>query len=182
MAWRIMLRCSRPGEYMTISYATTDTNIGALLAAVDDQKVCRVILGDSVREVERELLLELAGAVCGENDPVLRQALDVLRASVEEAHPLPDLSLSMEGTPFQRRVWEVLRHIPAGTTLTYSEVAERTGAPGSSRAVAGACAANKLALLIPCHRVIRSDGSLSGYRWGAERKAMLLEREKAASG
>ena len=88
-----------------------------------------------------------------------------------------ELSLDIRGTAFQRRVWEALQRIPAGTTATYSEIAAAIGAPTASRAVARACAANRLAVAIPCHRVVRSDGGLSGYRWGVERKRLLLEQE-----
>jgi AraC family transcriptional regulator of adaptative response/methylated-DNA-[protein]-cysteine methyltransferase len=88
-----------------------------------------------------------------------------------------DLPLDVQGTAFQQRVWQALREIPAGRTATYTEVASRIGAPTAVRAVAGACAANALAVAIPCHRVVRTDGSLSGYRWGVERKRALLERE-----
>jgi AraC family transcriptional regulator of adaptative response/methylated-DNA-[protein]-cysteine methyltransferase len=88
-----------------------------------------------------------------------------------------DLPLDIRGTAFQRNVWNALREIPAGETVSYSAVAERIGSPKSVRAVAGACAANTIAVAVPCHRVVRSDGGLSGYRWGAERKQMLLERE-----
>src|SRR5690606_1155579 len=88
-----------------------------------------------------------------------------------------DLPLDVRGTAFQRRVWDALREIPAGKTASYSEIAERIGSPGAVRAVAGACAANALAVAIPCHRVVRTDGALSGYRWGVERKRALLEKE-----
>ena len=89
----------------------------------------------------------------------------------------PDLPLSIEGTAFQKTVWEALRAIPAGKTVSYAELAAKVGRPKAVRAVAGACAANRLAVVIPCHRVVRSDGNLSGYRWGMERKRALLERE-----
>src|SRR5690606_3227378 len=96
---------------------------------------------------------------------------------VEEPQIGLDLPLEMRGTAFQQRVWQALRQIPAGTTASYAAIAERIGAPGAARAVAAACAANKLAVAVPCHRVVASDGSLSGYRWGVTRKAALLARE-----
>ena len=96
---------------------------------------------------------------------------------VDEPSGPCDLPLDIRGTAFQQRVWEALRRIPAGTTATYTEIAEAIGAPTSARAVAGACAANKLAIVIPRHRVVRGDGSLSGYRWGVNRKAALLAKE-----
>ncbi len=94
--------------------------------------------------------------------------------------PVGVLALDMRGTPFQRRVWHTLRAIPVGTTMTYSELARRIGAPKSARAVASACASNAIALAIPCHRVVRSNGALSGYRWGVERKRLLLNNEAVA--
>ena len=99
-------------------------------------------------------------------------------ALVESPRARFDLPLDIRGTAFQRRVWECLREIPAGDTASYSDVAGRIGSPGSVRAVAGACSANAIAVAIPCHRVVRADGELSGYRWGVERKRALLEREK----
>ncbi len=94
----------------------------------------------------------------------------------------PDLPLDIRGTAFQRRVWQALREVPAGSTASYAAIAARVGAPGAVRAVAGACAANPLAVAIPCHRVVRQDGALSGYRWGVERKRALLDREASAAG
>ena len=100
--------------------------------------------------------------------------------SVENPAAGFDLPLDVRGTAFQQRVWQALREIPAGTTASYADIAERLGAPKAVRAVAGACAANDIAVAIPCHRVVRNDGTLSGYRWGVERKRALLDREAAA--
>jgi O-6-methylguanine DNA methyltransferase len=100
--------------------------------------------------------------------------------SVENPSAGFDLPLDVRGTAFQQRVWQALREIPAGTTASYADIAERLGAPKAIRAVAGACAANDIAVAIPCHRVVRNDGALSGYRWGVERKRALLDREAAA--
>lgn len=109
-----------------------------------------------------------------------RQAINVL-AAMEGAHPPQPISLDLRGTPFQLRVWRALTGIPVGETVSYRDIARKIGAPGASRAVAGACAANPVAVIIPCHRVIRADGDMSGYRWGAARKAMLLARERSTS-
>ena len=118
---------------------------------------------------------ELTGA-----DPAFEATVAQVVGAVEAPGRGLDLPLDIRGTAFQQRVWQALRAIPAGRTASYAEIATAVGAPGAVRAVAGACAANTLALAIPCHRVIRSDGALSGYRWGVERKAALLQREKAA--
>ena len=100
---------------------------------------------------------------------------------MEAPHLGLDLPLDVRGTAFQQRVWQALRDIPFGQTLSYTDVAERIGSPSATRAVAGACAANKLAIAIPCHRVVRNDGALSGYAWGVERKRTILDREQAAA-
>jgi AraC family transcriptional regulator, regulatory protein of adaptative response / methylated-DNA-[protein]-cysteine methyltransferase len=116
--------------------------------------------------------------------PRRRRCVLLLRAHDRRLLPAPsiglDLPLDIRGTAFQRRVWEALRKIPAGSTVSYAEIAERIGQPKSVRAVAQACGANALAVAIPCHRVVRTDGSLSGYRWGVERKEKLLRRERKA--
>jgi len=111
------------------------------------------------------------------------QATRLLRkvvALVESPKTAIELPLDLRGTEFQQQVWRALREIPAGSTTTYADIARRIGAPGAARAVAQACAANRLAIVIPCHRVVRGDGALSGYRWGVERKQMLLQREACA--
>lgn len=165
---------------MAIRYATTNTSsLGAVLVAANTDGICDIALGDSTGELEQAFVAEHAGAVHAEGDPELSSTLALLSALIDEPGASPVLRLSLQGTAFQQKVWDALRTIPSGSTITYSELAARMGAPGSSRAVAGACAANRLALVIPCHRVIRGDGSLSGYRWGVERKRALLERERA---
>jgi len=109
--------------------------------------------------------------------PALDGWLEQIVASIESPGRGLDLPLDIRGTAFRRRVWQALREIPPGETVTYAELAARIGRPGSARAVAGACAANRIAVAIPCHRVIRGDGGLGGYRWGTERKRALLDRE-----
>jgi AraC family transcriptional regulator, regulatory protein of adaptative response / methylated-DNA-[protein]-cysteine methyltransferase len=111
-------------------------------------------------------------------DPTLTDRIEQVVALIEAPQQGLDLPLDVRGTAFQQRVWQALRKIPSGQTATYSQIAQQIGAPGSARAVAQACAANPLAVAIPCHRVVRSDGALSGYRWGVERKQLLLTRER----
>lgn len=167
---------------MTVRYATGTSSLGVVLVAANAEGICCIALGDTAVDLVREFTAREKYCETINDDPELVSALALVCAFIDGSGSVPALRLSLEGTPFQKRVWEALMAIPAGTTLTYSQLAERIGAPGSSRAVAGACAANKLALVIPCHRVIRSDGSLSGYRWGVERKRALLEREKSITG
>jgi AraC family transcriptional regulator, regulatory protein of adaptative response / methylated-DNA-[protein]-cysteine methyltransferase len=177
-----------PGEYgsggkgVTITYAATDTALGPLLIAATDRGLCAVELGGSVEDLVTRLDKEYPNAELvptgSRPSPELAAWIEALRAHVEEGRPHGELPLDVRATAFQRRVWAFLQSIPAGETRTYAEVAKAIGAPGSSRAVARACASNPAALAIPCHRVIRADGALAGYRWGAERKAKLLERER----
>jgi AraC family transcriptional regulator of adaptative response/methylated-DNA-[protein]-cysteine methyltransferase len=177
-----------PGEYgsggrgVTITYAATDTALGPLLIAATDRGLCAVELGGSVEALVARLAKEYPNAALEstgpEPSPALGAWIEALRAHVDEGRPHGELPLDVRATAFQRRVWAFLQSIPAGETRTYAEVAAGIGAPGSSRAVARACASNPTALAIPCHRVIRADGNLSGYRWGIERKKHLLERER----
>ena len=118
-------------------------------------------------------------AVLEEDRTAFAEAVAAVTAHLETPRAGLDLPLDIQGTAFQRRVWQALREIPCGETASYTAIAARIGAPTSSRAVAGACAANTLALAIPCHRVVRQDGGLSGYRWGVARKRALLDRERS---
>jgi AraC family transcriptional regulator of adaptative response/methylated-DNA-[protein]-cysteine methyltransferase len=149
--------------------------------------VCAVELGDDPDEVLRTVADRFPRAELVDDDPELTRLVAVVVASIEDpaaghaAHdPAHDLPLDLRGTAFQERVWRALRAIAPGTTVTYAELAERVGTPSAARAVGAACAANPVAVAIPCHRVVRSDGSLAGYRWGVERKAALLAREAEA--
>lgn len=150
--------------------------LGALLVARSERGLCAILLGDDTAALVGELQARFPQA-----ERVDDAAGGGLLAQVAEFVEAPrrglDLPLDLRGTAFQQRVWQVLREIPAGSTLSYAELAARIGAPSAVRAVAGACAANVLAVAIPCHRVLRSDGGLSGYRWGVARKRALLERE-----
>lgn len=157
-----------------------ECSLGTVLVAENDRGVCAVLLGDSRDELLLDLGTRFPGAEATEDAAVEQGALARVMAFVEDPSSPLDLALDLSGTDFQQRVWTVLRDIPVGTTASYLQIAEKVGAPSATRAVAGACAANAVALAIPCHRVVRSDGGLSGYRWGVDRKRELLRREAAA--
>ncbi|MFD2137639.1 methylated-DNA--[protein]-cysteine S-methyltransferase [Novosphingobium resinovorum] len=139
-----------------------------------------ILLGDDPDELVRDLQDRFAKAELIGADANYEQTVAKVVGFAEAPNMGLDLALDVRGTAFQQRVWQVLRGIPAGETVTYAEVARRIGSPRATRAVAGACAANPIAIAIPCHRVIRNDGALSGYRWGVERKRRLIEIEGAA--
>lgn len=163
-----------------ISFAIGESSLGLILVAKSKRGVCAILLGDD----RGRLIADLRGrfplaAVIGDDGHCKEVLEKVVRFAETPAVGL-DLPLDVRGTAFQRLVWEVLREIPVGSTASYTAIANRIGTPRSVRAVAQACGANALALAIPCHRVVRNDGSLSGYRWGVERKRMLLDREARA--
>ena len=160
-----------------IAFAIAQTSLGALLVARSARGVCAISLGDDPDALLRELQdrfprAELVGGDAG-FERLLAQVVGLI-AQPGIGHDLP---LDVRGTAFQQRVWQALRRIPPGQTASYADIAARIGSPKAVRAVAQACAANTLAIAIPCHRVVRSDGALSGYRWGVARKRALLERE-----
>lgn len=167
------------GAGTDVRFAVGKTSLGAMLVAESDRGIVAVTLGDDAEVLVRELQdrFPKARLIGGDADFEARVAQVV--GAVEKPGTGMDLPLDIRGTAFQQRVWGALRRIPPGETVTYAELAKRIGDPKAVRAVAGACAANSLAVLIPCHRVIRTDGSLSGYRWGVERKRDLLARETA---
>ncbi|SHF25161.1 AraC family transcriptional regulator, regulatory protein of adaptative response / methylated-DNA-[protein]-cysteine methyltransferase [Desulfacinum infernum DSM 9756] len=169
---------ARGGKGMEIRFASAPCSLGWVLVAATDRGVCAVFLGDSPEALERELRERFPRARTLPEDPHRAVFIEKVLAHLEAPHRTPaDLPLDVRGTAFQQRVWEALRRIPPGETATYSEIARRIGSPSAVRAVARACASNPAALVIPCHRVVRSDGTLAGYRWGLERKRRLLERE-----
>lgn len=170
----------RGGEAETIRFAVGQARLGAILVAATDVGVCAILLGDDPEVLLHELQdafprAELVGA-----DQGFEALVAQVVGFVDQPTPRLDLPLDVRGTAFQRRVWEALRALPPGATATYTQIAERIGSRTASRAVARACAANRLAVAIPCHRVIRADGSLSGYRWGVARKRALLATEAGA--
>ena len=165
------------GHEQQIRYAIASTDLGVLLVAATDKGVCSIELGGSRAELEQRLRARFAAAELVDADPALAAHVAKIVAYLDDPASALDLPLDVRGTAFQHRVWQALQKIPAGARTNYSEVAKVVGAPGSVRAVARAIASNPVALVVPCHRVIAKDGSLSGYRWGVERKAALLERE-----
>lgn len=165
------------GVDTAMRFAIGECSLGAILVAASARGVCAILLGDDPDALARDLQdrfprAEIIGADAGFEQTVARVV-----ASVEAPGLGLDLPLDVRGTAFQQRVWQALRDIPAGETASYAQVAGRIGMPKAARAVAQACAANALAVAIPCHRVVRNDGNLSGYRWGVERKRALLDRE-----
>lgn len=165
------------GEKEEIRYATRECSLGTILAARTVRGICAILLGDSAEPLAADLRSRFPKATFALADGDFEEDLARVIALVETPAIGANLPLDIRGTAFQRRVWQELQRIPAGSTASYAEVAERIGAKGSARAVAQACAANSLAVAIPCHRVVRGDGGLSGYRWGVERKRTLLGRE-----
>ncbi len=161
-----------------IRFAVGECTLGSILVAASDRGVCAVSLGDDPDRLVRELQDRFPQAELQGGDADFERLVAGAVGRVEHPETEPDLPLDLRGTLFQQRVWQALREIPAGRTASYSEIAVTIGAPRSVRAVAGACAANRLAVLIPCHRVVRRDGGMGGYRWGVERKRRLLKREK----
>jgi AraC family transcriptional regulator of adaptative response/methylated-DNA-[protein]-cysteine methyltransferase len=167
------------GAGVAIRYAILDSRLGKVLLAATEKGVCAIRFGDSRGALEESLRREFAAARC-EHDPAsLERWCDVLVKHLEGDPKQLDLPLDIRATAFQRLVWEHLRAIPRGQTESYAQVARAIGRPTATRAVARACASNPVAVAIPCHRVIRGDGSLGGYRWGLERKQRLLAGEKA---
>jgi AraC family transcriptional regulator of adaptative response/methylated-DNA-[protein]-cysteine methyltransferase len=168
------------GVSNSIRFAVAECSLGPILVAATERGVCAILLGDDPSQLTRDLQDSFPRAELIGGDAEFERLVAKVIGLVEAPGVGLDLPLDVRGTAFQRRVWQALRKIPAGTTASYTDIAEAIGAPGSVRAVAQACAANALAVAIPCHRVIRNDGGLSGYRWGVERKRTLLAREKGA--
>lgn len=170
------------GERATIRFAIGECALGAILVAQSERGVCAIALGDDPAALARELQDRFPNAELVGGDTEFERLVARVVGFVEAPGVGLDLPLDIRGTAFQQRVWQALRAIPPGQTLSYAEVARRIGAPRATRAVAQACGANTLAVAIPCHRVVRTDGGLSGYRWGIARKARLLETEKRRAG
>lgn len=171
------VRYQRGGYSAQIAYTIAPCALGWLLLAATEKGICAVRLGDSEPELVQTLAAEFQTAVIGRGDAELGTWLSALLAYLDGREPHLDLPLDVRATAFQRRVWEALRAIPYGSTRSYRDVASAIGQPTATRAVARACATNPAALVIPCHRVIRADGDLGGYRWGITRKQALLEQE-----
>ena len=168
------------GATAEIRFAIGECSLGSILVARSARGVCAIMLGDEPEALARSLQERFPRAELIGGDAEFEELVARVVGFIEAPGLGLDLPLDVQGTAFQQRVWQALREIPVGRTATYSEIAGRIGTPRAVRAVAGACAANALAVAIPCHRVVRTDGSLSGYRWGVERKRALLERESGS--
>jgi AraC family transcriptional regulator of adaptative response/methylated-DNA-[protein]-cysteine methyltransferase len=168
------------GQWVQIRFAIGECSLGSILVAATDKGVCAILMGNDPDALVRQLQDRFAKAELIGGDAKFETLVAKVVGFVEQPRLGLDLPLDVRGTAFQQRVWKALRQIGVGKTASYGEIAARIGNPKSIRAVAQACAANMLAVAIPCHRVIRTDGQLSGYRWGVQRKRALLEREKRA--
>lgn len=171
----------RDGEGVDIRFAVAQCSLGALLVAASSTGICEIALDADPEQLVRNLQDRFKAARLIGADTEFEAWVAAVVGFVEDPSRGLDLPLDVRGTAFQRRVWEALRDIPAGTTATYTDIAARIGSPRAVRAVARACATNNIALAIPCHRVVRTDGSLAGYRWGIDRKRVLLAREAQAA-
>jgi AraC family transcriptional regulator of adaptative response/methylated-DNA-[protein]-cysteine methyltransferase len=164
-----------------IRFALGECSLGSILVASSDKGICAILLGEDPNMLLRDLQDRFPRAKLIGGDAGFEELIAKVVGFVEAPALGLDLPLDVRGTAFQQRVWQALREIPVGSTASYLDIARRIGAPKSVRAVARACGANALAVAIPCHRVVKSDGGLSGYRWGVERKRALLTREGGAA-
>jgi AraC family transcriptional regulator of adaptative response/methylated-DNA-[protein]-cysteine methyltransferase len=174
----IAYRSGGAGE--EICFAVTSCSLGRVLVAATAKGVCAIFFGDEDEPLERDLRHRFPKANIVEGGDEFALLVSTTVQVIEAKRDIADVPLDIRGTAFQQRVWAAMREIPAGATTSYAQLAQKIGAPKSVRAVAGACAANKLAVIIPCHRVVCADGAISGYRWGVERKRRLLEQEAPA--
>ncbi len=165
------------GAGVEISYSIVNCSLGLLLVATSDRGVCAVRFGDSRRELATELRREFSFATIEESVTGQSELVNRVVDCIEGHKVDPDIPLDIRGTAFQAKVWETLRKIPRGETRTYAQIADAMLQPSAVRAVANACGANPVAVLVPCHRIVRTDGTMGGYRWGVERKKRLLEQE-----
>jgi AraC family transcriptional regulator of adaptative response/methylated-DNA-[protein]-cysteine methyltransferase len=167
------------GANAAIRFAVGECSLGSILVASSEKGVCAILIGDDPEALVRDLQDRFPRATLIGGDAEFEKLVARVVGFIEAPGIGLDLPLDVRGTAFQQRVWAALREIPVGTTVSYAHVARTIGAPNAVRAVAGACAANALAVAIPCHRVVRNDGGVSGYRWGIDRKRALIEREAA---
>ncbi len=170
------------GKGMRIKYTTAKSSLGEVLVAATERGVSAVYLGDANANLAKELRDEYPRAEIVAEKGAFSEWVAEIVARVEGGAPRHELPLDLQATAFQRRVWQELQRIPRGATRTYSQVAKALGKPSAVRAVARACATNPVSIVVPCHRVVRSDGNLAGYRWGISRKQTLLDRERNAGG
>lgn len=170
------------GKGERINYTIVDSGLGKLMVAATEKGICAVSFGETADSLRDELGEEFFAAEIENNDALLKEAVTAILRSLEGEKTILTLPLDLRASAFQMRVWSELRKIPCGETRSYAEIAKRIGSPRAVRAVARACATNPVALVNPCHRVVASDGKLSGYRWGIERKRQLLDDERNATG
>lgn len=168
------------GGHTTIRFAVGECSLGSILVAATANGICAILLGDDPERLTHTLQKRFSRAELVGGDHEFEQWMATVVGFIDHPAKGLNLPLDVQGTAFQQRVWRALSEIPAGTTASYEEIAQRIDAPKSARAVAAACASNSIAVAIPCHRVVRKDGDVSGYRWGVERKRALLEREATA--
>ncbi|MBK5395634.1 methylated-DNA--[protein]-cysteine S-methyltransferase [Pseudomonas sp. TH39(2020)] len=161
----------------SIRFISSPSSLGVLLLAFSAEGLCALLIGDDLATLERDLSRRFPGQQAPQRDEGFMPALEQTLRHLEDPRSTLDLPLDLTGSVFQRRVWNALRQIPLGETASYLDIARQLGQPTAFRAVANACGANPLAVIVPCHRVLRQDGSLGGYRWGLERKRQLLDRE-----
>jgi AraC family transcriptional regulator of adaptative response/methylated-DNA-[protein]-cysteine methyltransferase len=171
---------ARGGRGATMRYSVVASPLGTLLVAATERGICKIALGDSAGALERDLRREFPAARITRDGGGLSSWVESILAHLAGSEPHLDLPLDIRATAFQQKVWSALRKIPYGSTRSYQAVARAIGSPSAPRAVARACATNPVALVIPCHRVVREDGEAGGYRWGVERKEALLKRERDA--
>lgn len=169
------------GRDVRISYSIVECPLGYLLVGATEKGICAVRLGDNEQALEETLFKEYHAAILKRDDKGLGEWVGPILAHLRGNQPYLDLPIDVQATAFQRRVWEELQTIPYGSTRSYSQVARALGQPTATRAVARACATNSVALVVPCHRVVRENGDLGGYRWGIERKEKLLAQERQSS-
>jgi AraC family transcriptional regulator of adaptative response/methylated-DNA-[protein]-cysteine methyltransferase len=168
------------GKNTVIHFAIGECSLGSVLVATSDRGVCAVLLGDDPNQLARDLQDQFPKAELIGNESGYEELVAKVVGLIQKPGLAFDLPLDIRGTVFQKKVWDALRRIPVGTTVSYADIAKQIGMPKAMRAVAQACGSNSIAVAIPCHRVVRSDGALSGYRWGVERKQELLNREAGA--
>ena len=173
-----MIAMAEPLTSTTVRYTIAECDLGYVAIARTAKGLAAAFIGDDEATLSRHMEERFAGAEVAEPDELTDRVIQSLDSVTDD----PDIPVDPKGTDFQKSVWRALREIPAGATVTYSELARRIGRPDSVRAVAAACGANPIAVIVPCHRVIGKDGSLTGYAWGIEKKRLLLEREKARRG
>jgi AraC family transcriptional regulator of adaptative response/methylated-DNA-[protein]-cysteine methyltransferase len=169
------------GAGLEIRYTVVDSVLGSVLVGRTSKGVCAVLLDDPAR-LPADLAAEFPGALLVRDDEALREWAGAIVEAVAGHALTAEVPLDLRGTDFQRRVWAELQRVPIGQTASYAQIAARIGRPSATRAVAGACAGNHVAVVVPCHRVVRTDGGLGGYKWGIERKRALLDAEGAQHG